>query len=109
MFHDIVITIAGRTIVLTSHDLVTIAFSLFSGLLFWGLLYFSRKRVVVFKKSPAMDQLLVELSRIADAAERIAGLPADRVNSSAFRAAEPASPVGKHGGNGSRYSMFDRL
>src|SRR6266404_5484408 len=46
--------------------------SVVTGLLFWTALYFSRKRIVVLKRSSGTDQITFELSRIADALERLA-------------------------------------
>jgi len=55
------------------------------GLLFWAALYFSRKRIVVLKRSHGTDQVTLQLSRIADALERIANHPADRAIAAASR------------------------
>ncbi len=78
MLSDHLITIAGRSITITSHDMIMTGVSLVIGLVFWAALYFSRKRIVVLKRSSGTDQLTFELSRIADALERIANRPADR-------------------------------
>jgi hypothetical protein len=49
LFSDHLVTIAGRSITITTHDMVMMIFSVVTGLLFWAALYFSRKRVVVLK------------------------------------------------------------
>jgi hypothetical protein len=77
LFSDHLITIAGRSITITSHDMLMMFVSVVTGLLFWTALYFSRKRVVLLKRSSGTDQVTLELSRIADALERIANRPAD--------------------------------
>jgi hypothetical protein len=105
---DQVITIAGRTITITSHDIFLTGVSLVIGLVFWTALYFRRKRVVVLKRSSGTDQVTFELSRIADALERIANRPADRVIAAATRRQfqTPAAPPGNSQGVG--YSMLGR-
>jgi len=85
LLSDHVISFAGRTITITSHDILLAGVSVVIGLLFWTLLYFSRKRVVVIRRSGGTDQLSFELSRIADALERIANQPADRATAVAAR------------------------
>ena len=105
MLSDQIITLAGRSITITSHDMFMIAFSILSGLIFWALLYFSRKRVVVVKRSSGTDQLTYELARIADALERIAGRPADRAIAAALRGQdEPPQRESQR----IAYSMFGR-
>jgi len=110
LFADHVITVAGRTLILTGHDLLMVSFSLISGLIFWMALYFSRKRIVVLKRSNAIDQLIVEVSRVADALERIANRPADRSIASALRRQQPQPPLAplQRESKGVLYSMFGR-
>jgi len=109
MFSDHILTFAGRSITITSHDLLMAAFSIVSGLLFWALIYFSRKRIVVVKKSSGTDQLTYELSRIADALERIANRPADRIIAKAMRAQREVIPSPpQRESKGVAYSMFGR-
>lgn len=43
----------------------------------WAVNLFRRRRAVVVQRSKVSDQMLFELSRIADALERIANRPAD--------------------------------
>jgi hypothetical protein len=89
VFSDHLITIAGRSFTITSHDMLMTCVSLATGLLFWTALYFSRKRIVVLKRSPGTEQLTFELSRIADALERIANRPADETIAAASRRQQP--------------------
>ena len=109
MFSDHIITLAGRSITITPHDLFMAAFSIVSGLIFWALLYFTRKRIVVVKRSSGTDQLTCELARIADALERIANRPADRAIAAALRGQRnvPSPPPQRESG-GIAYSMFGR-
>ena len=111
MFSDHIITLAGRSITLTPHDLFMAAFSIVSGLIFWALLYFTRKRIVIVKRSSGTDQLTYELSRIADALERIANRPADRAIAAALRGernmAPPAQSLERKSPMNA-YSMFGR-
>lgn len=113
MFSDHILTLAGRSITITPHDLFMAAFSMVNGLVFWALLYFTRKRIVVVKRSSGTDQLSCELSRIADALERIANRPADRAISAVLRGqrsvppSPPAPPLQRES-QGIAYSMFGR-
>lgn len=109
MFSDHVITLAGRTITITSHDIFMTIVSLVIGLVFWTALYFSRKRLVVLKRSVTTDELILELSRIAGALERIANQPADRAIEEATRRQQlmqPPPPPSKS--KGISLSMFGR-
>jgi hypothetical protein len=75
------------------------------GLVFWTALYFSRKRIVVLKGSQSTDQLTFELSRIADALDRIANRPPDHLIAEATRFQQPSAQRESHGIS---YSMFGR-
>jgi hypothetical protein len=97
LFSDHVIIIAGRSITITTHDMLMIFVSLATGLLFWTALYFSRKRIVVLKRSPGTEQLTFELSRIADALERIANRPADDAIAAASRRQQQTQPPASRG------------
>lgn len=111
MFSDHIITLAGRSITITPHDLFMAAFSIVSGLIFWGLMYFTRKRIVVLQRSSGTDHLTYELSRIADALERIANRPADRAIAAALRGQRnvpPPPPPLQRESQGIAYSMFGR-
>jgi hypothetical protein len=107
MFSDYVITIAGRNFTVTGHDIFMTAVSLIIGVIFWAALYFSRKRIVLLKRSSGTDQVTYELSRIADALERIANRPADRAISAAMRRQYQVPPPQRES-KGISYSMFGR-
>jgi len=108
LFSDHLITIAGRSITITSHDIIMMLVSVATGLLFWTALYFSRKRVVVLKRSSGTDQVTFELSRIADALERIANRPADDAITAASRRQQQTQPPPQRESPGISYSMFGR-
>ena len=110
MLSDHVISIAGRSITITSHDIFMAGVSLVIGLGFCIILYFNRKRTVVLKRSSAIDQLTFELSRIADALDRIANRPAERAIAAASRRQIPQTqpPPPARESQGVSYSMFGR-
>ena len=82
--------------------------SLLIGVLFWTALYFSRKRIVVVKRSSGTDQLTFEMSRIADALERLASQSADRTIAAATRRQTQVPPPPQREAQGVAYSMFGR-
>jgi hypothetical protein len=108
LFSDFVITLAGKSITITSHDIIMTGVSLVIGLVFWTALYFSRKRVVVLKGSQSTDQLTFELSRIADALDRIANRPADHLIDETTRFQQQMQPSAERESRGISYSMFGR-
>jgi hypothetical protein len=108
LFSDHVITIAGRSTTITSHDAFMAGVFVVIGLLFWVAVYFSRKRIVVLKRSNGTDQVAFELSRIADALERIANHPADRAIAAATRRQQRMQPSPQRESQGIRYSMSGR-
>lgn len=82
--------------------------SLVTGVLFWAALYFSRKRIVVLKRSSGTDQVTFELSRIADALDRLASQSADRAIAAAARRQARVPPPPQRESQGVAYSMFGR-
>jgi hypothetical protein len=112
LFSDHIISIAGRSIAITGQEmLVAVAVVACAfGVLFLATLYFSRRRVVVLKRSSGTDQVAFELSRIADALERIANRPAERAIAAATRrqlnAQAAAAP--QRESEGVAYSIFGR-
>ena len=107
LLSDQVITIAGKSITITTHDIFLTGVSLVIGLAFWTALYFTRKRIVVVKRSSGTDQITFELIRIAEALERIANRPADEAIAAASRRQQQiqASP---RESKGMPYSMSGR-
>ena len=88
MLSDHVFSIFGRTITINGYEqLVTGAIVLIVAAA-WTVQQFRRRRTVVLQRSAVSDQLLYELSRIADSLERIANRPADQVIAAANRRTE---------------------
>jgi len=108
LFSDHLITFAGRSITITSHDMFMMLVSVVTGLLFWTALYFSRKRIIVLKRSSGTDQITFELSRIADALERIANRPADDAIAAASRRQQQTQTPPQRESPGISYSMLGR-
>ncbi len=108
MFTDHIIAIAGRSVTITSHDMIMMIVSLIFGVVFWLALYFSRKRVVVLKRSSGTDQIAFELSRIADALERVANGRADRAIAAAMRRQAQVESPPQRESKGIPYSVFGR-
>lgn len=79
MLSDHAFSFFGRTITITSHEqLIAVAVVLIAATA-WAVQQFRRRRSVVLQRSAVSDQVVSELSRIADALERIANRPADQV------------------------------
>jgi len=108
LFSDDVFTIAATSMTVTSHDVFTASVSVVLGLSFLAAAYFNRQRIVVLKRSNGTDQVAFELSRIADALERIANRPADRAIAAATRRQVQAQPPPQRESQGVAYSMFGR-
>jgi len=113
MLSDRIISFVNRYITITAHDLLIFALAILVCLMLWSAIYFSRKRVVVLRRSSGTDQLTFELSRIADALERIAAQPTDRVIAAARRQqrSSPLAPSAPPVARDSRinpYSIFRR-
>ncbi len=108
MFSDHVITIAGRNMTITNHEVFMAGVFVVIALSFLAAAYFSRQRIVVLKRSSGTDQVAFELARIADALERIANRPADRAIAAATRRQVQAPPPPQRESQGVAYSMFGR-
>jgi hypothetical protein len=87
LLSDHVFSFWGRTITVTSREQLLAILLLTIGVTAWAV-QFRRRRSVVVQRSAVSDQMLYELSRIADALERIANHPADQVIAAANRRAE---------------------
>jgi hypothetical protein len=102
LLSDHVFSFFGRTITITSREqsLAILVFAVVATA--WAVQLFRRRRSVVVKRSAVSDQLIYELSRVADALERIANHPADQVIAVANKRAEesrmnPLSIFGREG------------
>ncbi|MGB7284462.1 MAG: hypothetical protein WBE13_19515 [Candidatus Acidiferrum sp.] len=110
MFSNHVISVAGRSITITSQELFMGLMSLVICLLFLAVLYLIRRRVVILKRSSGTDQVAFELARIADSLERIANRAAERAIAAAARRQLQAqvSPPQQRESKGVAYSMSGR-
>ena len=100
LLSDHVFSFFGRTITITSQEQLLAILALAVVATAWGVQLFRRRRSVVVQRSAVSDQLVYELSRIADALDRIANHPADQVISAATRRAEES--------RGNSLSLFGR-
>ena len=88
MLSDHVVSLFGRTITITNQEQLLAILVLTVIATAWAVQLFRRRRSVVVQRSAVSDQMLYELSRIADALERIANHPADQVIAAANKRAE---------------------
>jgi len=100
LLSDHVISVFGRSITITNHEQLLAILVLALIATAWAVQLFRRRRSVVVQRSAVTDQTLYELSRIADALERIANHPADQVIAAANRRAEES--------RGNSLSIFGR-
>ena len=100
MLSDHVFSFFGRTITITSQEQLLAILALAVIATAWAVQLFRRRRAVVVQRSAVSDQLVYELSRIADALERIANHPADQVIATANRRVEES--------RGNSLSIFGR-
>jgi hypothetical protein len=105
LLSDHVISLFGRTITITNQEqlLAILVFAVIAAA--WAVQVFRRRRSVVVQRSAVSDQMLSELSRIANALERIANHPADQAIAAANRRAEQsrANPLSIFGREGPRF------
>ncbi len=83
MLSDHVFHFFGRTITITGREELLAIVVLFVAATAWAVQQFRRRRSVVVQRSAVSDQLVYELSRIADALDRIANRPVDQMIASA--------------------------
>lgn len=77
MLSDHVFHFFGRTITITSHEQFLAILLLAVAATAWAVQQFRRRRAVVLQRSAVSDQIVYELSRIADALDRISNRPVD--------------------------------
>jgi hypothetical protein len=109
MQSQITFPLFGYTMVLSSGTLLALGASLL--LLAGVLLIFARKHRVTLQHSLVTDELMVHLSRIADALERQAARPVDQIIVEALKQSERSAKPKEVATAGSRtvpYSMFGR-
>jgi hypothetical protein len=91
----------GRTITVTEHEQFLALVFTAVALTTWVILQSRRRRAVVLHRSAVSDQLVYELSRIADALDRLASRPMDQTMAAtgSFKEDEPRTMP---------FSMFGR-
>ena len=88
LLSDHVFTIFDRTLTVTGYEQLVTGAIVLIALGAWVVQLFRRRRTVVLQRSAVSDQLLHDLSRIADSLECIANRPADQVIAAANRRTE---------------------
>ena len=78
MLSDYPVHLLGRTINITGQDQFLAVVFILVAAATWGVLQFRRRRAVVLQRSTVTDQMVYELSRIADALDRLATRPMDQ-------------------------------
>ncbi|PYT75312.1 MAG: hypothetical protein DMG39_00145 [Acidobacteria bacterium] len=78
MLSDYPFHFLGRTITITGREQFLAFVFLFVAAVTWGVLQVRRRRAVVLQRSAVSDQIVYELSRIADALDRLAGRSLDQ-------------------------------
>jgi len=85
LLSDHVFHLFGRTVTLTSSEQLMAIVVLVIAATAWTILQFRRRRSVAVQRSAVTDQMLYELSRIADALDRIASRPVEAIPAPNFR------------------------
>ena len=91
MLSDHIFSFFGRTVTLTGREELLAIIVLVVAATAWALQQFRRRRSIVLQRSAVSDQFVYELSRIADALERIANRPVDQVLASSSRQTEEST------------------
>ena len=78
MLSDHVFHLFSRSVTITGNEQFLAVVILVIAATAWAVQQFRRRRAVVVQRSAVSDQVVYELSRIADALERIANRPADQ-------------------------------
>ena len=102
MLSDHVFHFFGRTITITGREEFLAILVLVVAATAWAVQQFRRRRAVVLQRSVVSDQLVYELSRIADALDRISNRPVDQY------IAAPARETDESTGGRIPLSMFGR-
>jgi hypothetical protein len=79
LLSDHVFHFFSRTITITSHEQLLAILVMVAVVTAWAVQQFRRRRSIVLQRSVVSDQLVYELSRIADALDRISNRPADQI------------------------------
>jgi len=93
LLSDHVFSFFGRTLTITSKEQLIALAVIIVAATAWIAVQFRRRRVVAVHRSAVTDQLIFELSRIADALDRIANRPADQLIAAANLMAEESHTI----------------
>ncbi len=78
LLSDYPLHLFGRTINITGQEQFLAVVFILVAAATWGVLQLRRRRAVVLQRSAVTDQMVYELSRIADALDRLATRPVDQ-------------------------------
>lgn len=78
MLSDYPLHLFGRTINITAQEQFLALVFILVAAATWGVLQFRPRRAVVLQRSAVTDQMVYEMSRIADALDRLASRPIDQ-------------------------------
>ena len=78
MLSDYPFHLFGRTINFTGQEQFLALVFILVAVATWGVLQFRRRRAVVLHRSAVTDQMVYEMSRIADALDRLATRPMEQ-------------------------------
>ena len=93
MLSDHVFSFFGRTFTITRYEQFAAVLIVCIVAAVWAVQQFRRRRVVILHRSAVSDQLLYELSRIADSLDRLSNHPADQVIAAANLNAEESRTI----------------
>lgn len=102
MLSDYPFHLFGRSVTITGHEQFLALVFLAVAATTWVILQSRRRRIVALQRSAVSDQVVYELSRIADALDRLASRPMDQTitaTASSFKEDEPRTMP---------FSMFGR-
>ena len=102
LLSDHVYHLFGRTITITGREELLAIVVLVVAATAWAVQQFRRRRAVVLQRSVVSDQIVYELSRIADALDRISNRPVDQY------VAAPSRETDESTGGRIPLSMFGR-
>ena len=78
MLSDFPVHLFGRTIVITGQEQFLAVVFIVVAVATWAVLQIRHRRAVVLHRSAVTDQMVYELSRIADALDRVASRPVEQ-------------------------------
>jgi hypothetical protein len=91
LLSDHVFSVFGRTLTITTYEEIVTGSIVLIAVTVWAVQQFRRRRTVAVQRSVVSDQVVYELSRIADALDRISNRPVDQVIAAASRQTEEST------------------